>query len=1073
MKGNTAYKKAFIVGILFVLVACTLLFSTSIFFNRSGNLQTSTDKAQTSNYPFDGLQIMKKAVEMTKGTNRYDCSGFVAAVIADLSGVNVSKLTNIGTSGWQSGSFTFQHSNGITYGIGSPIARRDGVKGKSTSWTDFLGRENLSKLRAGDIICGEGHMFIYIGHFESTDNASFPYTNNKDMGQQKMLEYLASQGIKTDGLNINNNASRGNYCTNYWFVEGNVDGNGNYIPTIRNYSWAIPESSWYQEWSNNMNNIKVYRFSPGTRKYHAYVGKKSSSDPEGPYIGGVTFSIKKPGETKSSDYTITENNRFNFTGEVTMSSTGSDNYVIGEKSAPSGYKLRGGTYGFNVIKTIKNGYYAIDHIKYYSGANDTYKQANIGIGETWWILEDRTAKKDGVTDEEKKKAIGSIELAADGGAFQFIELNEPSGGYHMYVSKQDYDTGNLLEGAEYSIKQIIDNVDVGTSPYTDGNSKVITKADKEAYVFWEKDKNVITKKTNKNNYTEVAIKNAGSDRYEIKEVKAPNGYVIGNSTPIVLQLNKVMRADNSGFEIDSIEIYGRPETKVTAPADSSQAAWLRIDYDGNITTDENNYWFAADFHRGTSSAIQVRFKDKKAEYSMDIDKVSSEDGSYLKYAIFKVKYYKDTKVENYDGQLYHNYGSENDMDMNCIETATIHNFTEESVSSYGSVEIPVSEDYNLKSLSTGGSITVDENGNNIDNSKSNPPITMSVTSGDVRDIMQISEVLAPETYKKIVNSPINLAIHKSNNNTYLADSEGNYKIFAIELLDSNGRSTGENGYTISENEILKIDGNGNIVDSNPVITISFSGSKISVKWKNEPIKSEYDVKIKKINKTLKNQAIQGVKFRVNGSETEPTGVDGLTYAKENVTISRYNVNEVDEYRITEVNLGTNQGLIKFVGELQVYVSKGYNSDKDLYEVTNVSFANNSDIKTKEIALENGDIATATVELVNGVVEITIPNEIEGNYNLKIGKKSAKNNEYIGNKDSGYAISDDDYLADAQFTVEQYLNVDKRVQNNANYLTEEHKTDTVEGITSLENEPTQVVFKDGANVNINNVVLIYI
>jgi len=164
----------------------------------------------------------------------------------------------------------------------------------------------------------------------------------------------------------------------------------------------------------------------------------------------------------------------------------------------------------------------------------------------------------------------------------------------------------------------------------------------------------------------------------------------------------------------------------------------------------------------------------------------------------------------------------------------------------------------------------------------------------------------------------------------------------------------------------------------------------SVKVKS--ITGSYALKIKKVD--LEGNAISGVKFTVNGTETNATNASGLTTVKDKVNITAANVNKEDSYEISEINLGDNANkYVPLKEKVIVKVTKKLENGK--YVLSDAKFADGT--TEKDITI-GGKTAKITVKKTNNVVTVTIPNgEIDGAYALKIKKVDFRGNAISGVK----------------------------------------------------------------------------
>ena len=157
--------------------------------------------------------------------------------------------------------------------------------------------------------------------------------------------------------------------------------------------------------------------------------------------------------------------------------------------------------------------------------------------------------------------------------------------------------------------------------------------------------------------------------------------------------------------------------------------------------------------------------------------------------------------------------------------------------------------------------------------------------------------------------------------------------------------------------------------------------------------SSYDVKIQKVDKN--NKPISGVKFNVNDKEIpETTDENGyVTIGQKIITEDDYQ--NIDEYKITEIDVGSNTGLVKLKDPITVYVEKDLDSETNNYIVKSATFDKEKKTTEQEVTLENGRKVKVTATIKNNTVTVTIPNEKGGSYDLKIKKVGENNNPVSG------------------------------------------------------------------------------
>ena len=501
------------------------------------------------------------------------------------------------------------------------------------------------------------------------------------------------------------------------------------------------------------------------------------------------------------------------------------------------------------------------------------------------------------------------------------EYEEKQSQYDMYIVKDGENQSNLA-GAEFEISS---SRDTSRRFYTEGSDHVVTSARQEK-IYNEKD-GVVSES--------VLITDNIQDVYLIKETKAPQGYTISNKDKqIRLYVNKKEISDGE-YEIDSITLgyENKPEVKEYADEDGNKSIWMAIDKEGNKVTisddkkygsgpsNTDDYWIAVQFHRNNGSDIcrsdlAIKYKNPVAKYDLDIDKLDIETDKYIANAKFNVTYYQNTRVE----------ANEDALKL-----------------------IPASASYNLTSLGDpdgGSKIT--------DTGVSNPPLTFDIdATQNVRDIIKIDEISAPEGYKKLLNGSILFAVHKTNGEgIYESDENGNYKLNQLELLDGNGRSQSP-AIKISEGETLNIGADGNVNNENPVVKVSFSGNKITVKWYNESIKGNYELKFGKTCTSDLNRFFAGVHYdytaKVNGNQRQTVDKETATEAilLESVQINKDKLKESDVYTFKETSTGNNNFEIKNYTST-VSVHRALSSDGRSYIVDYVEYKDTLNNKTIKI-----------------------------------------------------------------------------------------------------------------------------
>lgn len=634
-------------------------------------------------------------------------------------------------------------------------------------------------------------------------------------------------------------------------------------------------------------NIALYWANPELKgAYHLNVAKRDARDcqnaasllSKNTALAGAQFTLTQKVRTASGLSEAITKNVITSAGTDTKSIFGNteitkygigndkfDEYTITETAVPNGYATADlSNITVRVYKKEQSNKYIVDRVSILKNGTELGSASSLGdqVGTNIFDL-----NNDGVKD------LG-LEVSQDGAEIALTVINEPFGGYRMHVEKLDFETNAVLSGAEFSINQKVDDSETNAVAHTTGySSKVVSNQNGPALVYWDNASNY----TKKGDTSEIEIKNTGNDKYEISEVKAPSGYGVLNKAPITIQVNKGKKVDGIGYEIKSVEIVGIAGSRVDAPANINQTASIKIGYNGQVTTDANNYWFAIEFNKGDSGVIKVRFKDKKLKYTLDIDKVTKEDGVYLAGATFDVKLFKDKPF------------------------------------AYGT-----SEYFTLESLSTGGCKNVS------DGNKVNPPIIVDADNRiNQKDIIEIKETAAPDGYNISVPR-IQLAIHKYNNGKFDVDNNGDLILNGVELLNHEGRSF-ETPAIINNNGELKVgldaEGHAVPVNNDEIVKIILVNNKIHLTWSNPEIVGSYKAYLgKKDSDDLNGGYVSGISYEVTEKIYDKASAALVTKKDK-------------EQIITETALSTIDGNIKInAANADEFIIKETDSESKGYEL---------------------------------------------------------------------------------------------------------------------------------------------
>lgn len=227
----------------------------------------------------------------------------------------------------------------------------------------------------------------------------------------------------------------------------------------------------------------------------------------------------------------------------------------------------------------------------------------------------------------------------------------------------------------------------------------------------------------------------------------------------------------------------------------------------------------------------------------------------------------------------------------------------------------------------------------------------------------------------ILENPIDVFITKT------FDSESGYEISA---------SFDENDANVTNKLVKLIDGRSVTIEAS--IT---DDNIVEVKIPNNKY-LEGSYKLKLVKEGEDKVPLPGVKFKVNGSDTDATNSSGITYVKvngsEDIQITEDNLNEFDIYQITEIQVSDNS-YVELNESIPVKIKKKLENGR--YKVDKVSFANGKTYK--DVKLKNGSTVRVLAKITDDgtVVEITIPNKKIGKYSLYVEKVDKNKNALSG------------------------------------------------------------------------------
>ena len=162
----------------------------------------------------------------------------------------------------------------------------------------------------------------------------------------------------------------------------------------------------------------------------------------------------------------------------------------------------------------------------------------------------------------------------------------------------------------------------------------------------------------------------------------------------------------------------------------------------------------------------------------------------------------------------------------------------------------------------------------------------------------------------------------------------------------------------------------------PLVTIRKEAVNTSTKTEvsvKEELKGDYNLVLVKTSN--EGEKISGVTFKVKEGSGEvksygPTDSNGSVNIVTNKKIEKEGI---DEYTVTEVNVGNNK-LVKVQDEIKLYITKSKSNEK--YVASKVSFEKDKEVKQKEVRLEDGTNVTIDASISGNTVTVTIPNKVE-------------------------------------------------------------------------------------------------
>ena len=236
------------------------------------------------------------------------------------------------------------------------------------------------------------------------------------------------------------------------------------------YAYITDARFWYTHSANNANPQPLVTakksYQTGTASfsgkyevsgdYKINLGKKSSENPDGPYIAGVTYEVTKS-KNQRQEGTVnvtTKSEPIQVVSTTIDDKDKYDSYKFNEtESERAGYALKSRDILIKVYKTQHDHSYDIDHIVISAIGSSTISELTISDNQTYWILSDGSAT---TTPSEEQKKNAELYIRWDGSkTITYIEIDKPlEGKYYAYFGKKssnDVD-GAYIPGITYDVQ---------------------------------------------------------------------------------------------------------------------------------------------------------------------------------------------------------------------------------------------------------------------------------------------------------------------------------------------------------------------------------------------------------------------------------------------------------------------------------------------------------------------------------------------------------------------------------------------------------------------------------------------
>ena len=682
-------------------------------------------------------------------------------------------------------------------------------------------------------------------------------------------------------------------------------------------------------------------------------------------LSGVKFKVKQTGQTEKEYGPSNNNGIVSVIQNKEIKKAEQVSYIITEiKTSDNTYALLADPFQINITLGIQNEEYKPTKVAFTNGTNK--KEMKLKNGTVVTLLASISGNTVRVTVPNRKI----------------------TGSYSLELIKKD-ENGKAVSGVTFGVQ---DGANQAKSYGPTGSTGIVNVASK-------------------------TITAVGTDEYTITEVKANNNYI---TLKDALKLYVTKEIKNYKFEatkvsfekskvVTSKQVSLKDGSKVTVSAKLSNGKVSvkkkKKKIDGNysleiLKVDEKNSPLSgvnfkvqtnsnnAKTYGPTSSngIVKIATNQKITQTGIDeytINEVSSKNNQYItikddlkiyvtkeinnyKYVAGKVSFEKNNVVTTKDVLL--NNGNKVTVLASINNgkiTITIPNKKIEG--SYG-LQIRKIELGSSKALA-GASFKVKEG--NQDSKQYGP----TNTDGNIviAKNKQITSVGTDEYTISEVKIDKDYITLKDSFKIYVTKEIQNYQYVA-------GKVSFEKGKELKEKQVTLKDG------SKVTVTATVRDGEIIITVPNKKITGNYSLELEKINSENIAEKLQGVTFKVqDGSNTAktygPTGEDGKV-----TVINSKNITQtgIDEYTISEVNFNNpkdyyqvidnieRNGFIKLKDSFKIYITKAIKDNN--YQVTNVSFEKDKELKTKKVELEDGTKVILKATISGNTVKVTIPNK---------------------------------------------------------------------------------------------------